>query len=445
MSHIETIPTVPPGSGVATSLFQEALDRLRDAGGGTLVVPPGTWTLGVVRLHSDTRVQFEPGARIVASGDYADYAAHPTRSTAELSRAALFFASGARNVSIVGPGAIDGNAGAYFAPVADEHGYRLPDTYRPRIVVFEDCEDVTIADIVIRQAPMWTIHLVASRRVTVTGVTVDNDLGMSNTDALNIDGCSVVHVSNCDLSAADDGICIKTTRKPDGLERPARYITIVNCTLRSTSCALKIGTETADDIEWVTVSNCIVYESNRAIGIFSRDGGNVRRISFQNIAFDCRLAPVAFWGKADPVFISARTRDPAVPAGEISDISFTGLSGRAEGAINVHSETPGLVRGISFSDVAMEQRESTSPLQGLFDLRPPVNRLNPTGMGLDNAHAVEADGSSWGVESYPGGLPGVFTANVPDVRLSGVRIDRPRAFPSGWNPQEVVVSTTVEA
>ncbi|MEI8634250.1 glycosyl hydrolase family 28 protein [Vibrio sp. PP-XX7] len=82
-------------------------------------------------------------------------------------------------------------------------------------------------------APMWTIHLVACAHIYIDRLSIDNDLSMSNTDALDIDGCEHVWISNSYFSSADDGICLKTTLKPAALRRPTRHVVIQNCILRS--------------------------------------------------------------------------------------------------------------------------------------------------------------------------------------------------------------------
>ncbi|MEI8634249.1 hypothetical protein P4S72_23810 [Vibrio sp. PP-XX7] len=60
---------------------------------------------------------------------------------------------------------------------------------------------------------------------------------------------------------------------------------------------LKIGTETVDDIEDIIMTGCTIYDSNRAIGLVSRDGGNFRRLQFSHITFNCRHVHPCHWGK----------------------------------------------------------------------------------------------------------------------------------------------------
>ncbi|MCJ7924526.1 MAG: glycosyl hydrolase family 28 protein [Pantoea vagans] len=425
---------VADGETPDTAVLQRAMDQIAAAGGGRLTLPAGRYRSGCLNLPSDFELHLEAGAVLIASPRLADYQAVQALSCAEKSHNVLLYALGQRNIIISGTGRIDGEGEAWFAAERDEQGYRLPHADRPRIIVFEDCEQVTLTAFAIVQAPMWTVHLVSCRHVHIDHLTIDNAMTMPNTDALDIDSCEAVFVSNSYLSAADDAICIKTTHKPAALRRPARQIMITNCLLRSYSCAFKIGTETWDDVEDVTVTGC----SNRGIGILSRDGGAMRRLLFSNLTFACHHAPPCHWGKADPLHISVRRRDPAITPGIVEQVQFSNLTGVAEGAINLHAAEPGWIRDVLISQLQM--RQSVSPMtQGHYDVRPPCNPDSPTGMGLDNAYKLDPKtGEAFGVERYPGGLPGLFARGVENLQLHSLVITRPEPLPPGWHPECVV-------
>lgn len=436
---IQSYSPAADGITLDTAVFQQAIDQIAARGGGTLIVEPGRYLLGGLLLPSNFCLQLEAGAELIVSGDYEQFTQANTISVAELSHRAFLYACQQRNITLCGQGRIIGNADAYFSAEPDDQGYRLPAQYRPRMVVFEDCEHIQLRDFTIERAPMWTVHLVSCRRIIVERLTIDNDLTMANTDALDLDSCQQVQISNCSLSAADDALCIKTTAKPVHLQRKAQQIVITNCLLRSKSCALKIGTETFADIEDISVSNCAIYDSNRGIGLISRDGGAFRRIQFSNITFQCLAAHPCHWGKADPVFISVRYRDPAIEPGRIETVQFSQLSGISEGAINLHSTPPGYIRDIHFHAVYLEQRQSPSPEQGMYDIRPPCNPERPTGMGLDNAYRVNpATGRAYGVEYYPQGMPGLFARGVDNLVVSHLTLHRPSPLPAGWHHDEMV-------
>lgn len=422
-----------------TRWIQQAIDRIGAAGGGTLIIPPGRYVTGALVLPGQFCLHLEAGAELIASPDYDDYRPGETLTVAEQSRRALIYARGQHTISLTGDGCINGNADAWFSEERDEQGYRMPARERPRMVVLEDCQHIRLQNIQLVNAPMWTVHLVSCRHVFIHQLTIDNDMTMANTDALDIDSCQFVHISDSYFSAADDGICLKTTRKPASLSGPARHITITGCVLRSYSSAFKIGTETVDDIEDVVMTGCTIFDSNRAIGIISRDGGRFQRLRFSDITFTCHYVNPCHWGRADPIFISCRHRDTRVTPGSISQVSFSGLTGSAEGAINLHSGIPGGIRHVRFSQIQFTQTASENPQQGSYDIRPPCNPARPTGSGLDNAFLINPHtGEPWGVERYPGGLPALFSRGVTQLALDNLSIERPTPLPGGWHTEPIV-------
>lgn len=50
---------------------------------------------------------------------------------------------------------------------------------------------------------------------------------------------------------------------------------VSNCTLTSTSAAIKFGTESVSDFRNITVTNCVISRTNRGISLMLRDGGNI--------------------------------------------------------------------------------------------------------------------------------------------------------------------------
>ncbi|CAG9298220.1 glycoside hydrolase family 28 protein [Celerinatantimonas diazotrophica] len=419
--------------------FQQALDQIAQAGGGTLTIPTGRYRIGALQLPSNLYLWLEAGAELIASPDYQDFQGAPTLSIAENSDRAMLYARHQQNITIAGPGVINGNANAYFTTQADEQGYRLPALHRPRLIVFEDCQQIRLRDFTIIDAPMWTVHLVSSAHIFIDQLTINNDLTMANTDALDIDSCQYVQISNCHFSSADDGICLKTTDKPSELRRPTEHVLVQNCLLRSYSCAFKIGTETFAAINDISVNHCTIYDSNRAIGIVSRDGGVIQRLRFTHINFACHHVHPCHWGKADPIFISCRHRDPAVTPGAIRWVSFSHFSGTAEGAINMHTDTSGSLQHILLNHLHMQQCINDHTEQGLYDVRPPCNPEHPTGMGLDNAYRLNPNtGQAFGVEPYPKGLPAIYTQGVEQLHLEHLIIERPPTLPKNWDIHPIV-------
>lgn len=416
----------------ATLQLQKQIDSQSE-----INIPEGTTTIGTVVLNSNTNLNLSENAILAASTWLEDYPP-VVKSTAEESNIALIYASGCENITIRGQGCIQGNGAAYFAAEANEVGYKQPNKHRPRPIVLKNCQNVELENFTIKDSPMWTIHLVGCVNVSITGVKIDNNLSWPNTDAIDIDSCSKVLINNCTISTADDGVCIKTTKKSE--PQVCDDVTITNCSIVSFSSAFKIGTETYYDISNVLVSDCKFINSNRGLGILSRDGGNISHISMKNIDLECLSSPACHWGKADPVHISVRHRDPAILPGKVSYVTIDGIHGVSNGACDFHSDPPHLLTNVSMSNVHLEQKLATrhEAEQGLFDIRPPCNPTSPTGMGLDNAYCINKEtGLPHGVERYPGGLPCIYS-DVP-ISVEDVHFDRPEPLPKNWNTKEIIV------
>lgn len=428
------------GKKLVTRIIQQKLDDIAQSGGGELVIPAGKYLIGSLNLPSNLILRLEAGAELLASDNIEDYQHIKTCSMAELSYRALLYARGQHNITLCGPGHIEGQDRQWFAAKADEAGYRMPHRERPRMLVLEECEAVTLRDFTIRHSPMWTIHLVCCARVVVDNITIDNDLYLPNTDSLDIDSCQHVRISNCYLSAADDGVCLKTTQKTFGLHQAINNVVVTNSIIRSRGAAVKIGTETFADVENVLVNNITVFDSNRAVALVSRDGGKLRRMMFSNITYECRLCVPHHWGKAEPVGISVRYRDPAITPGNIEDITFNNISGSAHGAFSLYSEIQDAISGVRFSRITLQQLSTEHPDFGCFDIRPPCNPDSPTGMGLDNSYKINLKTMKpYGVDVYQDGIPAFYIVGTSDVTIKDLTLLRDNPQGKEWNQYNIVM------
>ncbi|HCI6319230.1 TPA: glycoside hydrolase family 28 protein, partial [Klebsiella quasipneumoniae subsp. similipneumoniae] len=84
----------PHADGVTpdTALFQQALDELAEAGGGTLVVDHGRYALGGLRIGSNTCLWLSPGAKLIVSENGDDFTQAVALSQAECSHRAFLYA-----------------------------------------------------------------------------------------------------------------------------------------------------------------------------------------------------------------------------------------------------------------------------------------------------------------------------------------------------------------
>lgn len=352
---------VPSKTILSTEGIQKAIDECYCSGGGTVVVPAGEYLATGIVLRSNIHLKLETGSTIFASENMADYTGKALEhgATDAHSVYVLVAASDCENITISGQGRLHGQGKreqyireAEFDPDepitgreianAAKYGADYRTKYRrvppsPGLINLTNCKNVSIRDIQLVESTFWTLHLQWCDRVFVRGISIQsNPDNAVNSDGLDVDGCKNVVVSDCVIDTGDDALCIKTTFNL-GKSMPCEDITISNCILRSSSAALKIGTESHADFKRITVSNCIINGANRGLNMIVRDGGHVSDVKFSNIIIQTERKATFWWGNGDPIWLITANRTPESRTGTISRVTFdnitcTGKSGiRFEG------------------------------------------------------------------------------------------------------------------
>jgi len=262
---------VGDGTTLDTKAIQAAVDDCMQAGGGKVYVHNGTFLSGTIYLKSNVTLYLESGAVLLGSTDLEDYPATVPafRSyTDNYTEKSLIYAEKAENVSIMGRGVIDGQGASFKGE------YKV----RPYILRMIECSDVTVKDITYRNSPMWVQHYLACDDVTIDGISVHSKVN-SNNDGINIDSCSKVRISDCEINSGDDAIVLKSTS-----DRVCNNVTVTNCVLSTNCNALKLGTESNGGFENITIDNCTVYDTRLAgIALELVDGGTFDRVTVSNI------------------------------------------------------------------------------------------------------------------------------------------------------------------
>ena len=417
---IRTYGAVGDGVHDDAASIQQAIDACARQGGGRVVAPAGhTYLAGPFHLASFVELCVESGARILADSDERLY----TQSAFgdNLGEGTVWIGGEhLRDVRLDGGGVIDGNGIAFMGPPSgDAYGlkaFTIRDP-RPHLLTLVGCTGVRIRDLTIQNSAYWTLHLAGCTDVVVSGISVLNSTMVRNSDGIDLDHSRYVRISDCRIESGDDAICLKNRREYQAYG-PCAYITVTNCILQSSSCAFKIGSENVDSIHDVVVDNCLITGSNRGIGIQNRDEGSVSDVSFSNITLDCHLFSDTWWGKAEPIYVTAFRRavkpgkdagwrlPPGATAGKVGPvrrIRFSRIQCRSENGIYVSGESPDKVSDIVFEDVSVSLDKVTAFPGGVYDRRPAPEgdglvRGVTSGFCLDGADSVSLYGCRvvWG-------------------------------------------------
>lgn len=291
------------GQTVDTAAIQKAIDRAAAAGGGVVSLRPGTYLTGSLFLKSHTRLRVDRGVEIRGVRDLAAYPVMPTRVAGVEMKwpVALINVYEQSDVKISGEGVIDGDGKIWWdkywrmrRDVYEPKGLRWAvdyDCQRPRLIQIYKSAGVSLEHLTLLRSGFWTVHICYSRKVTVDGITIRNNIGGRgpSTDGIDVDSSSGVLVEHCDIDCNDDAICLKAGRDADGLRvnRPTEGVVIRNNTVRGGAAGITFGSETSGGIHDVKADGLRVLESVPYGILFksaSTRGGTIRDISIEHLA-----------------------------------------------------------------------------------------------------------------------------------------------------------------
>jgi len=367
--------------------IQKAIDACNAAGGGKVLVPAGrTYLSGPFDLKSFVELHIEGGAKILASPDESIYTKSAFRDN---KGEGTIWIGGEKleQVSITGKGIIDGNGISFM-------GAELEDSYvlkpfnivdpRPHVLTLIGCKKLNIDGVTFQNSAYWTIHIIGCDDVSISNITLLNSIKIRNSDGIDLDHSKNVRITNCYIESGDDCICLKNRREFEEYG-PCENIVISNCTMTSSSCAIKIGSENMDRISNVLINNCNIRSSNRGVGIQNRDEGTVSDIIFSNLIIESKLFSDVWWGKAEPIYITAYPRATAdnkdagwrLPKGKtqgfvgaVKNIYFSNIRCTGEGGVYISGESPDKISNINFDQVSVTMNKTTDLPGGVYDRRP---------------------------------------------------------------------------
>ena len=431
------------GKTLDSPAINRAIETASAAGGGTIYFPAGIYASYSIRLKNHISLYLDQGAVLLAESvphdgltsggydaaepqgewePYQDYGHNHWHNS-------LIWGEGIHDVAILGQGLIWGKGLSRGVG----HDQDLPNSNKPGVgnkaIALKNCYNVTLRDFGILQGGWFGLLATG-----VDNLTVDNLIIDTNRDALDIDCCKNVRVSNCTINSPwDDGICPKSSYAL-GYARVTENLTIANCMLTGSyqlgsvldgtwkpfapetkvyrNGRIKFGTESNGGFRNITVSNC-VFEGSHGFALEAEDGA---------VCEDITVTGLTMRGStSSPIFVrlGTRMRGPKdAKVGYIRRLIFSNISSSGANLLpSSISGVPGfLVEDIKISDVYLHQTGGGSA--EMAALQPPENEAK-----------------------YPepemfGPLPasGFFFRNLRNLEVSNVEIatETPDARPAFW-------------
>ena len=332
---------------LSTKAIQRAIDRLSGHGGGTVIVPAGSWLTGRLELKSNVCLRLDEGACLRFSGDIADYLpVVPTRNEGVdvYSLGAMIYAYKSENIGLTGSGTLVSPAydcevslkamggvsadlentpleARIFDGTTNEDGRVFMPTFFGPV----ECRNVLVEGVTFNGSIFWNIAPTYCENVIIRGVTV-NSYGRGRTDGIDIDSSVNVLIEYVTLDCGDDTFTLKAGRGMDGLlrNRPTENVVIRYCTGLRGVGGITIGSETAGMIRHVYAHDCEFQQVKYPFYFKTRRprGGGAEDIYYERIhVVSCRREAITMDMLGNPAWVGpSAERLPAPAVGALTPV-----------------------------------------------------------------------------------------------------------------------------
>ncbi|MDR3666397.1 MAG: glycoside hydrolase family 28 protein [Ignavibacteriaceae bacterium] len=298
--NIKDFGALPDGHTLNTDPINNAIAKCSEDGGGTVIIPPGTWITGPISLKSNVNLHAENGALIIFSKDHKIYPIKklPLKG---YSVASPILGVNLENIALTGEGIYDGSGDAWrpvkkskltssqWQSLTKSGGYVDNSTWypsqdafdglknikklksnkgltendfipyresmRPYMTLLINCKNVLIDGITIQNSPMFALQPLQCQNVIFCNIKINNETWAQNGDGMDINSCDNVLIYKCTVNAGDDGICMKA----GGGKKQSPVLTniiIADCIVYHAHGGFVIGSESDGGIKNISVKNC---------------------------------------------------------------------------------------------------------------------------------------------------------------------------------------------
>ena len=463
------------GDGVTidSDAINRAIDNAAVVGGGTVVLPAGIYASHSIRLKSHVGLHLERGAVLLAAdtGGGRGYDAAergPGNAYQDFGHShwhnSLIWGENVEDVSITGPGRIDGKGlSRGLNPRAEDLDTRPGQANKA--IALKSSRNVLLRDFTIHRGGHMAILLTGVDNVTIDNLTID-----TNRDGLDVDACRDVRISNVRVNAPNDDAIVLKSSYALGAPRTTEDVTITNSivsgfdvgtvldgTYGRTSVAapdrdgptgrIKLGTESNGGFRNITISN-VVFTRSRGLALETVDGAALEDVTVSNVTmrevsnapFFLRLAsrmrgpagtPVGTLRRVTISNVNVYDADPryasiiaGVPGHPVEDVRFSNVRILYHGGLTLDdaSSQPATLVNNFFrppggnpprDPYAVPEREAMYPEPSLFGVLPAY------GFYVRHASNVHLDGVEVGFMS-PDTRPAFVFDDVRGAELHGV-------------------------
>ena len=316
------------GDGISkdTEAIQNAADAAYADGGGTVVIPDGTYLTGALFFRNGVNLEIQEEAVLVSTVDSDDFPQIPTRfeGTEKYWRCALLNFDNSRDVHVYGGGTILGR-GQEWSKYKNKDGL----WGRPRMICFTDCPGGLIEDLTMKDHASWCLHVLYTDGFTIDNLNISVSSYVPSSDGVDIDSSCNIKMTDVYTYVTDDCLSIKSGKNEDGrrVGRPSMNILVRNCNFDG-GHGVAMGSEISGCIRNVLIEDCVCGPENRAPVRFKSQpsrGGVVENVTFK----DMTLNGCGTFIDANLVWRMVEDYEPFFPRTVLRNIKVINVSGTA--------------------------------------------------------------------------------------------------------------------
>lgn len=280
------------GKIINTDAIQNLIDRVSAEGGGRVIVPKGVFLTGGLQLKSNVNLHLEKDAVLLGSTNSADYKKLETPGRPYTSKQddnaqmGMIQAYRVDNASVTGSGTIDEQGREMVLNIIETIFHkreitagRPRETYRPKLFYISSCTNFRLEGVYTKNSPGWGLSFELCRGLTIHGIKVYNRAYWNN-DGIDIDDCTNVRITKCDITSGDDAICLKSYYTQFAVDS----VYIADCKIHGTGNAIKFGSASFGGFRNITIKNIHIYECfHSAVALQSVDGCSYKNVRIENV------------------------------------------------------------------------------------------------------------------------------------------------------------------
>jgi polygalacturonase len=411
-----------------------AITAANSAGGGTVVIPSGTFLSGPVTMKSNVNLTISTGAILqlmpYGNGNGTPTGSYPNNGTTD-TYANFIYGSGLSNIEVSGSGTIEGNGSAWW----DAYNANSAIS-RPCLIRFKACNTVLITGITLQNAPNVHVTLGQSGSAygsngTISNISVVAPSTSPNTDAIDTWYWNGIDIHNCNLSEGDDNVA---------MDSYSQNVNIKNCTFGN-GHGVSVGSY-AVNVENVTVDSCTFNCTTNGIRLKSAvgRGGADSTFVYSNITMNNVKYPfyITSWYPKEPYPASAQvagTVTSTTPAWKNILFKNMTITNSTYGGI-IYGLPEMYVKNIVFDNVQI-RTTSTGLVTNFVD-----------GLVFKNCSSITVpSGKGNAIIPYAATISGINTTSGASTSCSTAGIDEINSnekiscFPNPANSDDVVIKT----